>query len=109
MFPDQGGYTVPSFSEKADIIRSEFDVGAPKLRLSIFAYLVEAGIKPADIETTEAFMELLAHVTEYVAAETTDYSNMVEGMEPNVTSEVVSLLDDIDGENPYKDGEGGYR
>jgi len=108
MFPDQGGYSTPTFGEKADIIRSEFDQRAPKLRLSVFAYLVEAGIKPKDIDSTDAFMQLLSYVTEYVSADTENYAAALEELEPAVSAEAVALLDDIDGENPYGSGGGGY-
>lgn len=111
MIPQMGSdYVMPSFKDRADIIRTEFDVRAPKLRLSIFAYLVEAGIRPGDITDSEAFMELLAHVTEYVAADVSDYADAIELFEKDADVTDISLLDDLgEGENPYGPKQGGYQ
>ena len=100
----------PSYGERADLIQSEFDGRAPKLRLSIFAYMVEAGIKPKDIKTSEAFMELLAHVTEYVSGDVADYVKHVRGMAPTTSALEVLQFDDDDedADNPYGPGGGGY-
>ena len=110
MIPQMGSeYVMPSFKDRADIIRTEFDARAPKLRLSVFAYLVEAGIQPEDITTSEAFMELLAHVVEFVAAETNDYASAIELFEKDADITDISLLDDLnEDENPYGH-DGGYR
>ena len=106
MFPET---IPPTYSERADIIRMEFDVRSPKLRLSIFAYLVEAGIKPGDITSQEAFMELLAHVTEYVSDGVDDYADDVEELQPATAIAQLDLLDDSsEDKNPY-DPDGGYR
>ncbi len=106
MFPET---PIPTYAERADIIRMEFDVRSPKLRLSIFAYLVEAGIMPQEIVTEESFMELLAHVTEYVSDGVEEYADDVENLEPAASIAQLDVLGgDTDADDPYNN-DGGYR
>lgn len=98
------------FDERADVIRVEFDARSPKLRLSIFAYLVENGFTPKDISTTDEFLEILAHVTEYVASDVEEYADYVADFEPEETDAGLDLIIlDKDGDDPYGQGGGGYQ
>ncbi len=100
-----------SFKERADILRMEFDVRSPKLRLSIFAYLIEAGVKPDEVNSIESFVSLMHKVTEFVAEEVSDYADEVAELESDQTVTGISKLikpDDKDGDDPYGQSGGGH-
>lgn len=104
MFPE----SVPfSFEERADIIRMEFDPLSPKLRLSIFAYLIEAGVTPGEIKTIEAFVELMHKVTEFVSENVGKYADIIAELEPAKIEDNIILLDK-EGDDPYGQGGGGH-
>ena len=99
-----------SFEERADIVRMEFDVRSPKLRLSIFAYLIEAGVKPDEVNTIEAFVSLMHKVTEFVAEDVKGYADTVADLEPEkvITDTSDLIIPDKDGDDPYLQGGGGH-
>ncbi len=104
MFPDNSPF---SFEERADIVRMEFDRRSPKLRLSIFAYLIEAGVKPQEVTDIESFVALMHKVTEFVSEDVSDYANDVAELEPDKVENNIILLDK-DGDDPYGQGGGGH-
>ncbi len=106
MFPENAF----SFEERADILRMEFDVRSPKLRLSVFAYLIEAGVKPDEVNSIESFVSLMHKVTEFVAADVQEYANEVAklGPDPSVTGISDLIIPDKDGDDPYLQGGGGH-
>ncbi len=101
------GFT--SYKEKADVIRSEFDGRAPKLRLSIFAYLIEAGVKPDDVNTTEDFVALMREVTDFVSGDVEEYAVTVSEIEDQTPEPPSTSIIELDENSPYRDNEGGYR
>ena len=101
--------TFPSFEERADLIRMEFDARAPKIRLSIFAYLVEAGILGHEKMGIEEFIELMNKVNEFISADVEEYATDVAALEPEA-SETGEGLGDLNiltlgDDDPY--GQGG--
>jgi len=105
MFPDNPF----SFEERADVIRMEFDVRSPKLRLSIFAYLIEAGVKPEEVNTIESFVSLMHKVTEFVSEDVPAYANDVAELQPEKVEKSIALtFGDEDGDDPYLQGGGGH-
>lgn len=105
MFPE----TTFSFEERADILRMEFDGRSPKLRLSIFAYLIEAGVKPDEINDIESFISLMHKVTEFVSEDIKEYANDVSDLEPEQVTSIEKLtILDKDGDDPYLQGGGGH-
>ena len=103
MFPE----TTFSFEERADIVRMEFDSRSPKLRLSIFAYLIEAGVQPDEINTIESFVSLMHKVTEFVSEDVKGYAEDVAELEPDKVEGNIVLLDK-DGDDPYLQDGGGH-
>ena len=104
MFPFQD-QRPPTFQEKADIIRSEWDPRNPKLRLTVFGYLMENGhdAQPEDVHT----------IVEYICADFEEFVTTVEALEstvPEVPEEedaFPGMFEDED-ENPYGQDAGGY-
>ncbi|KKL59861.1 hypothetical protein LCGC14_2211080 [marine sediment metagenome] len=99
----------PSFEERADLIRMEFDKRAPKIRLSIFAYLVEAGILGHKDMNTEEFIDLMAKVNEFISSDVEEYATDVAALEPELSNSVdvpkdISILT-LGEDDPY--GQGG--
>ena len=97
-----------SFEERADLIRMEFDRRAPKIRLSIFAYMVEAGLLD-DNMGTEEFLALMHKVNEFITEDVEDYAKDVAKLQPAV-SETGEGLGDLNiltlgDDDPY--GQGG--
>ena len=100
MFPESFSY-----EERADLIRMEFDRRAPKIRLSIFAYLVEAGILGEGTIGVEEFMELMNKVHEFISSDVEEYAVSVAALEPDEKAETetasVPELFIVEGEDPY--------
>ncbi len=97
-----------SFEERADLIRMEFDRRAPKIRLSIFAYLVEAGLLGEDMDTEE-FITLMHKVNEFITADVEEYAKDVAKLQPEVSETGKGLKDlnilTLGDDDPY--GQGG--
>ena len=107
MFPESFSY-----EERADLIRMEFDRRAPKIRLSIFAYLIEAGILESDLMSVEEFLELMTKVNEFITADVEDYAIRVAAHEPDETQagpeNNVPELFIVEGDDPYGRGGKGH-
>jgi hypothetical protein len=96
-----------NYEEKADIIRVEFDPRSPKLRLSIFAYLIENGVIPSNVGATGDFLDVLDQVTNYVAEDAEKYAEHVESFQSEFDDDDLIILDK-DGDDPYGTGGAGY-
>ena len=95
MYPMEGNaYVGPDYEERADIIRMEFDRRAPKLRLSIFAYLVENGMTLADTNGPERFIDVMQAVTDFVSADVVEYANDVAQLAPPTLEDDVPEVED---------------
>ncbi len=108
MFPESFSY-----EERADLIRMEFDKRAPKIRLSIFAYLVEAGVLGEGTMHVEEFMELMAKVNEFITEEVEEYAVSVADLEPDEKTDhpdrnEPSELFIVEGDDPYGRGGDGH-
>lgn len=108
MFPETFSY-----EERADLIRMEFDRRAPKIRLSIFAYLVEAGTLGEGTIGVEEFMELMNKVHEFISSDVEEYAVSVAALEPDEKPETekgdtVPELFIVEGEDPYGHGGQGH-
>jgi hypothetical protein len=101
----------PSFEERADLIRMEFDARSPKIRLSIFAYLVEAGILGHERMGVEEFIDLMNRVNEFISADVEEYATDVGALEPEVTEKSENLGDlnilTLGEDDPYGHGGAG--
>ena len=99
MFPESFSY-----EERADLIRMEFDRRAPKIRLSIFAYLVEAGILGEGVMGVEEFMELMAKVNEFISSDVEEYAVSVAALEPDEKPDKDKTTPElfiVEGDDPY--------
>ena len=110
MFPETFSY-----EERADLIRMEFDRRAPKIRLSIFAYLVEAGILGEGTIGVEEFMELMNRVHEFISHDVEAYAVDVAKLEPDEKPETDKKGDGTpelfiveEGGDPYGHNGGGH-
>jgi hypothetical protein len=95
MFPHE--IQQPSYEDRADLLRAEFDYRSPKLRISVFAYLVENGIEPD--------LEKIDEIVSYISDEIVEYADDVATLGPELT--IIPGDDETDGD-PY-DLNGGYR
>ncbi len=89
----------PSLTDKAQIIRTEYDSRAPKLRLSVFAYLLDAGLKPEEITTVDEFWSFYKDILEFVTEHTTEYTDELAaaGDAPTVSDIPDEIIDDLGG------------
>lgn len=89
----------PSLTDKAQTIRTEYDSRAPKLRLSIFAYLLDAGLKPKEIKTVDEFWTFYRDVVEFVTENTHEYSDEIAalGDAPDADNLPDDIIDDLGG------------
>jgi len=76
-------------NDHADLMHVEFDARAPKLRLQVFAFLVE--------NEQEATPEKVDEMVQYIGADIEAYTEMIRTMAPEEPTIIVK----VDEDNPY--------
>ena len=90
----------------------EFDKRAPKIKLSIFAYLVEAGVLGTADMGVEEFIDLMNRVNEFISADIEEYAADVAALEPEASEAGEGLGDlsilTLGEDDPYGQGDKGH-
>lgn len=84
----------PSWGDRANTIKAEFDYKSPKLRLSVFAYLVE--------NDRELNVDVIDSIVTYISGGVDEYTGMIEKLQNADRPDTIIE----DGKNPYE--QGGY-
>lgn len=73
-----------SWKDRADTLRMEFDPRHPKVRMTLIAYLGEAGVVPSNYDTVDEYVSMVDTLLTYIGKDAHGFFEMLEGFDPDV-------------------------
>lgn len=85
-----------TFADKANAVRSEFDGRHPKMRLTLVAYLVDAGFTPRNSDPVEIenWVSSVDTIMDWVTADMDDYVGMLPDLDGEPTESAADIKSD---------------
>ncbi len=65
----------------ANRVRIDMDSRSPRLRLSVLGYLVDAGVTPEKVGTTDEWLEFLDKAVDFVGADLAEFADDIAEFE----------------------------
>lgn len=95
-----------TFADKANAMKAEYDGRHPKSRMTLMAFLAEAGVAPSP-ETVDDYMGMVNKLIDFVYAESDDFFNSLHDLDneqkdqPPLPLGIDNDVEDIEFGGPY--------